>query len=111
MTHDLVPSDRIEGVPLCGRDGTKIGIIERLMLDKLSGHVAYAVLRYGGTFSPPPRHFPIAWTALKYNPATKVYEADVSIEQLREGPCELDGDAFDWGERGPAYPHPQYWTV
>ena len=29
-------------------DGTKIGTIERLMIDKVSGKVAYAVLGVGG---------------------------------------------------------------
>ena len=43
MTHTLVPSDRVEHVNVYGRDGTKLGSIERLMLDKVSGTVAYAV--------------------------------------------------------------------
>ena len=37
---------------------------------------------------------------------------DMSIGELRDGPSELDGDAFDWGDRSLAnYRHPQYWTV
>jgi hypothetical protein len=31
------------------------------------------------------------------------------LEDLREGPCELDEEAFDWGDR--SRPHPHYWTV
>jgi len=34
---------------------------------------------------------------------------DVSLEQLRSGPSELDGRAFDWGDR--SYIYPQYWTL
>ena len=48
MPHTLVPSDRIERVNVYGRDGTKLGSIERLMLDKVSGTVAYAVIKTGG---------------------------------------------------------------
>ena len=36
MPHTLVPSDHVEGAPVCGSDGAKIGTIERLMLDKRS---------------------------------------------------------------------------
>jgi hypothetical protein len=42
MTHTLVASDRVEAAPVFGRDGQKIGTIERLMLDKMTGIVAYA---------------------------------------------------------------------
>jgi nitric oxide reductase large subunit len=38
----------VEHVAVCGRDGTKLGTIERLMLDKVSGTVAYAVIKTGG---------------------------------------------------------------
>ena len=48
MVHTLVPSDRVEAAPVYGRNGEKIGTIERLMLDKMTGTVAYAVVRFGG---------------------------------------------------------------
>ncbi len=111
MTHNLVPSDRVQGAPVCGPGGERIGFIERLMLDKRSGQVAYAVLRCGGTLSPPPHHVPVPWGALKYNPGSKAYETNLSLKDLCNGPSELDGEAFDWGERKPAYRHAQYWTV
>lgn len=36
MVHALIPSDRVEGAFIYGRDGVKIGSIERLMLDKIT---------------------------------------------------------------------------
>ena len=48
MNYTLVPSDRVEHANVYGRDGAKLGTIERLMLDKLSGTVAYAVIKTGG---------------------------------------------------------------
>ena len=35
MPHTLVPSDRVEHANVYGRDGAKLGTIERLMLDKV----------------------------------------------------------------------------
>ena len=109
MGHTLVPSDRVEGAPVCGRDGKKVGTIERLMLDKLTGTVAYAVVKCGGLLGPH-RH-PVPWSSLKYNLQRKAYELDMTLEEIRSGPSELDGDEFDWGDRSPVYRHPQYWTV
>jgi sporulation protein YlmC with PRC-barrel domain len=111
MTHTLVPSDRVEAVPVYGRNGERIGTIERLMLDKASGTVAYAVVKSGGFFAVEHHHYPVPWNALKYDVARKAYTADLTLDELRGGQSELDGDAFDWGDRSPPYRHPQYWTV
>jgi hypothetical protein len=34
---------------------------------------------------------------------------ELTLEDLRAGPSELDEEAFDWGDR--SRPHPHYWTV
>ena len=47
QSHNLIASDRVEGTPVRRSSGEKIGTIERLMIDKLSGNVAYAVLSFG----------------------------------------------------------------
>ena len=39
------------------------------------------------------------------------YETDLTLDELRSGPCELDGEAFDWGDRSRPYQHPHYWSV
>jgi hypothetical protein len=111
MTHTLVPSDRVETASVYGRDDTLIGTIERLMLQKKSGVVAYAVVRCGGLIKGEVHHYPVPWDSLKYDVARKAYTTNLTLEELRSGPSELDGEAFDWGDRSKAYCHPQYWTV
>ena len=96
MVHMLVPSDRVETAAVYGRDGQKIGTIERLMLEKRTGTVAYAVVKCGGFLTPSVHHFPLPWNSLRYSLARKAYETDVTLEELRSGPSELDDEAFDW---------------
>ena len=110
MVHTLVPSDRVERAPVCGRDGQKLGTIERLMLDKLTGSVAYAVIRSGGFLGTNTHHYPVPWNSLTYDPDRRAYRTELTLEELRSGPCELDGE-FDWGDRSHPYAHPQYWGV
>ena len=110
MGHTLVPSDRVERALVCGREGEKIGTIERLMLDKLTGTVAYAVVKCSKFLGTDVHHYPVPWSSLKYDPTRRVYCTDFTLEQLRSGPCELDGE-FDWGDRSHPYAHPQYWGV
>ena len=110
MSHTMVPSDRVENVGVYGRDGTKLGTIERLMLDKQSGRVAYAVIRTGGLLGIH-HHYPVAWSALRYDPDRQAFAAATTLEELSAGPCEVDGGEFDWGDRSQSYTHPQYWAV
>lgn len=110
MTHTMVPSDRVENVCVYGRDGTRLGTIERLMLDKLSGRVAYAVIKTGRLLGIH-HHYPVTWGALKYDPARQAFETALTLEELSAGPCEFDGEDFDWGDRSKSYVHPSYWTV
>ncbi len=42
-THSLIGSDKVDGTAVYGADQKKIGTVERAMIDKLSGKVAYPI--------------------------------------------------------------------
>lgn len=111
MVHNLVPSDRVEGAPVYGHKGEKLGTIERLMLEKTSGTVAYVIVKHSGFLGTDTHHYPVPWSTLKYNSDRKIYETDLTLDALRHGPSELDGEGFDWGERTPPYQQRVYWGV
>ena len=68
-SHRLIASDRVERTVVRRSDGTKIGTIDRLMIDKASGKVAYAVLGFGGFMGVGVKHIPVAWDRMKYGVA------------------------------------------
>ena len=111
MTHKLVPSDRVEGLPVFLPDGEKIGAIERLMIDKITGHVVYAVLKSKGFLGLGTKHFPVLWQALKYNPQRKSFEITIPEAQRCGGIIEDSGEELDLGDRTPVYRPPQYWAT
>jgi hypothetical protein len=43
-TASLIGSDKVDGTPVYGADDRKIGSVQRVMIDKVSGTVAYAVI-------------------------------------------------------------------
>ena len=111
MTHKLVPSDHIEGMPVFLPDDEKIGTIERLMIDKITGHIAYAVLKSKSFLGLDTRHFPVLWQALKYNPQRKSFEITIPEAQRCGGIIEDSGEELDLGDRTPVYRQPQYWAT
>src|SRR6266403_1723881 len=78
QSHSLIASDRVEGTPVRRSSGEKIGTIERLMIDKLSGNVAYAVLSFGGFLGMGQKHVPIPWARLTYDRNLGGYQAKLS---------------------------------
>jgi hypothetical protein len=110
MPHSLIASDRVEKAPVCGHDGSKLGFIERLMIEKQSGKVAYAVVRCCDHFLDPIQHCPLEWEALRYNPGFAAFEIDLTLDELRQR-AAAQTEAFDHGDRSPEYRHPNYWAV
>jgi len=47
-TASLIGSDKVDGTAVYGSDQKRIGSIQRVMIDKISGKVAYAVMSFGG---------------------------------------------------------------
>ena len=46
--HPLIESDHIEGTAVYDASGKRIGTVKRLVIEKVSGHVAYAITSFGG---------------------------------------------------------------
>jgi hypothetical protein len=95
-THTLIASDRVEGTPVRRTNGQKVGTIERVMIDKMNGNVAYAVLTFGGFLGMGRKHMPIPWSRLHYDPTLAAYQIDLSDRDLDAIKADED---FDWGDR------------
>src|SRR6516225_205756 len=96
-THNLIASDRVEGTPVRGTDGATIGTIERVMIDKLTGNVAYAVLSFNGLVGVGQRRLPIPWRQLTYDRKLAAYHLDLTENELSAMPQK---SGIDWGDRG-----------
>ena len=94
--HHLVSSEDVEGTYVYGPDGTKIGEIDHLMIDKESGRITYAVISFGGFLGLGHSHYPVPWSALKYDRKLMGYVTSITQEQLKDAPAFSD-DA--WSDR------------
>jgi hypothetical protein len=66
-TAGLIGSDKVEGTAVYDATGEKMGSIERVMIGKISGQVAYAVLQFGGFLGLGSDYYPIPWASLSYD--------------------------------------------
>ena len=112
---NLIGSDKVEGTAVYSLANDKIGTIERVMIDKLSGKVGYAVLSFGGFLGIGDDHYPIPWAKLTYDESLGGYRTDISKADLDNAPRYNADDDFEWNDRQRAmdiytyYGVPPYW--
>ncbi len=98
-TASLIGSDKVEGTAVYGPDKNKIGSVQRIMLDKISGKVAYAVVSFGGFLGIGEDYYPMPWSKLRYDTGLGGYRVDVTADQLKGAPKFSKHKDWDWADR------------
>lgn len=111
----LIESDRVEGTTVYDARGNKIGSIKRLMIDKISGRVAYAVMSFGGFLGMGAEEYAIPWNKLTYDARMGGYRTDITEPQLSGAPAFSRDSSYQWTDRARErelhdyYRTPYYW--
>ena len=103
--HQCISSDDVQGTEVYGADSKHIGEIDHLIIDKLSGRVAYAVMSFGGFLGLGHSHYPIPWGALKYDTKLDGYVTGISEQQLKDAPAFSDDSWTDRNWETQTYRH------
>src|SRR4029077_4405895 len=110
-TGTLIGSDKVEGTAVYGADNQKIGSVERVMIDKVSGRVSYAVLGFGGFLGIGNDHYPLPWQSLKYDTRLGGYRTGVTEDQLRGAPRYSNDNDWNWADSAQARAVNAYYGV
>ncbi len=105
----LIESDRVEGTTVYDPRGNNIGSIKRLMIEKMSGKVAYAVMSFGGFLGIGEEEHTIPWSKLNYDTSLGGYRTDITEEQLRGAPSFYRDRDYDWSDRRREQELHDYW--
>jgi sporulation protein YlmC with PRC-barrel domain len=81
------------GEDVYGNNDEYLGDIKEIMLDMRDGHVAYAVLSFGGFIGLGEKLFAIPWEALKLDTVNKRFLLAADKEKLKDAP---GFDKDDW---------------
>ena len=96
-TAGLIGSDKVEGTYVYDAKGEHIGSIERVMIEKVSGQVAYAVLSFGGFLGIGSDYYPIPWQSLKRHQLGRIPHE----HHRGTASCcpKYSGTSWDWEDR------------
>ncbi len=100
----LISADKVEGTAVVSAKGESLGHISEIMIDKVSGKVAYAVLKYGSVMGLGGKLFALPWEVLKYDTRFDSYVVDIPEERLKNAPSFDENNPPDmadpqWGKR------------
>jgi uncharacterized protein YrrD len=114
-TASLISADKVDGTSVKNQRGESLGSIDTVMIDKVSGKVAYAVMSFGGFLGIGDRYHPLPWDVLRYDPKESAYIVNLEKSMLEKAPS-LARDEYEsmqdraWGERVYRYYNvPPYW--
>ena len=97
-TVSLIGSDKIEGTAVYGTNEKKIGSVQRLMIDKMSGKVSYAVVSFGGFLGMGEDYYPMPWNSLKYDTNLGGYRTAVTEASLKGAPHFSPTSDWEWAD-------------
>lgn len=98
-TSNLIGSDKVEETPVYRTNGGRVGQIERVMIDKFSGKVAYAVMSFGGFLGIGEDYYPLPWSVLTYDPDLGGYKVNLTEQRLKNAPKYSQHEDWNWSDR------------
>ncbi len=97
-TVQLIAADKVEGTEVRNRAGEALGSIKRVMIDKRSGKVAYAVMSFGGFLGMGEEYHALPWSVLTYDTRLDAYVVDLDRPQLEGAPHFAATAEPNWGD-------------
>jgi hypothetical protein len=95
-TVNLISADKVVGTSVYNRQGEKLGSVYGLMLNKLNGRVAYAVMSFGGFLGVGESYHPLPWGVLTYDTNLDGYLIDLDRSRLENAPCYTSTADTEW---------------
>ena len=96
--NDVISSDRVEGTNVYNHAGDKLGTIDDLMIDKISGQVRYAVMEFGGFLGMGTDRYPLPWNMLKYDTSKEGYVVPLDESQIKGAPRYAEDQVPDYDD-------------
>ena len=110
----LIAAEKVEGTDVYNLQGDKLGSVDDIMIDKVSGKAIYAIMSFGGFLGIGEKYHPLPWSALNYDESKGGYVVNLDKKMLENAPTYDINEDFlwtpDYGRRvDKYYGAPTYW--
>jgi sporulation protein YlmC with PRC-barrel domain len=93
---NLIAAEKVEGTNVYNLQGDKLGTVDDIMIDKISGKAIYAVMSFGGFLGIGEKSHPLPWSTLKYDESKGGYVVNLDKTMLQKAPTYDRASDFAW---------------
>jgi hypothetical protein len=84
--HPLILSSRVIGKPVFDGNGTRLGHVDELSIEKVGGRVIYGILSFGGFLGIGEKFHPVPWSLLDYDIERDGFTVPLEPSALKDAP-------------------------
>ncbi len=94
----LISADKVKGTDVYNDSDERLGAIDSILIDKVTGEVAYVVMSFGGFLGIGEKYHPLPWHVLEYDTVIGGYRVDLDRATLAGAPSfsRDEVDAYDY---------------
>jgi len=92
----LIAAEKVNGTNVYNPSGDKLGNVEDVMIDKISGKAVYAIMSFGGFLGMGEKHHPLPWQTLNYDTKLEGYVVNLDKKVLEKAPSYDRNKDFSW---------------
>jgi len=93
----LIAAEQVNGTNVYNMDGDKLGTVDDIMIDKISGKAIYAVMSFGGFLGIGEKQHPLPWSSLTYDQDKEGFVVNLDKRKLEQAPTlDPDDEDFVW---------------
>jgi hypothetical protein len=83
---NLILASRVLHTPVYTIDGERLGHVDDISIDRVSGHSVYGIMSFGGFFGIGEKYHPLPWDILSYEPSLGGFVVPMTREELQSAP-------------------------
>ncbi|MXP40592.1 PRC-barrel domain containing protein [Altererythrobacter soli] len=82
----LILASRVLRTPVYTIDADRLGHVDDISIDRVSGQCIYGIMSFGGVFGIGEKYHPLPWDVLQYDPEVGGFELMMTREELQHAP-------------------------
>jgi sporulation protein YlmC with PRC-barrel domain len=107
MAESLTKSADVQGKPLTGREGVKLGTIREIFVDLASGRIEFVIVEAAGLLGGSGKFHPMPWSAIRYDAVAGAFQAHRTKDDFKASPSydrdQLADANYAWHEQAVRY--------
>ncbi len=107
MAEILTKSGDVQGAPLVGRDGVKLGTVREMFVDLASGRVEFLIVEVGGLLGGSGKFHPVPWSAVAHDSVAGAFQAARTKDEFKASPSydrdQLADVNYAWPDQAKRY--------